>query len=182
VSKKTPLHYPILSELITNQHIKTVVEIGVWRGEMSRYMFENCPSIKTYIGIDPYKHWSPSQYKDGKNRHSQKKFDRIYSSVKKMYHSHEGATLIRDTSIGAVNKIDQIDMVFIDGNHGYEYVKSDIQNYTPKVRNGGIVSGHDYSLTFPGVIRAVNEFCHPLGITLHLTPGYVWYFVNERGE
>jgi predicted O-methyltransferase YrrM len=33
--------------------------------------------------------------------------------------------------------------VFIDGNHSYEYVKADLENYLTKVRDGGIVALHD---------------------------------------
>ena len=35
------------------------------------------------------------------------------------------------------------DAVFIDGNHSYEYVKKDLENYLPKVKAGGIVAMHD---------------------------------------
>ena len=36
-------------------------------------------------------------------------------------------------------------------------VKRDIENWLPKVRKGGILAGHDYVHTWPGVIQAVNE-------------------------
>ena len=49
------------------------------------------------------------------------------------------------------------DMVFIDGGHGYEVVKADILDYTPLVRTGGIISGHDYSPINRGVMIAVDE-------------------------
>ena len=55
-----------------------------------------------------------------------------------------------------------MDVVYIDANHCYEYIKKDITEWTKKVRKGGIVSGHDY-LYFktPGscaVKTAVNEY------------------------
>ena len=37
----------------------------------------------------------------------------------------------------------QFDAVFIDGNHSYEYVKKDLENYWHKVRDGGIIAMHD---------------------------------------
>ena len=60
-----------------------------------------------------------------------------------------------------------LDLVFIDANHSYEAVKQDIELWLPKVRKGGIVSGHDYIVTeecpprfagYAGVKRAVDEF------------------------
>ena len=46
-------------------------------------------------------------------------------------------------------------MTFIDADHTYEGVKEDIDW---AVRSGvPIISGHDYSDAFPGVVRVVNE-------------------------
>jgi len=47
--------------------------------------------------------------------------------------------------------------VFIDANHNYEYVKKDILAWFPKVKEGGVLAGHDYSSDFCGVIEAVGE-------------------------
>ena len=53
-------------------------------------------------------------------------------------------------SDNAVKFIDdnKIDFLFIDGNHIYEQVKKDIYNYYPKVKDKGIISGHDYEIGF----------------------------------
>ncbi len=50
-----------------------------------------------------------------------------------------------------------IDFLFIDANHTYEYVSRDIAAYLPKMKKGGIIAGHDYNMSHPGVIQAVNE-------------------------
>lgn len=49
------------------------------------------------------------------------------------------------------------DFIFIDGNHEYEYVKSDLKNFYPKLKPSGIFAGHDYTEDC-GVPIAVNEF------------------------
>ena len=36
------------------------------------------------------------------------------------------------------------DFIYIDGDHSYKGAKSDLINYFPKVRQGGIIAGHDY--------------------------------------
>ena len=50
-------------------------------------------------------------------------------------HSTEAASQIEDESL---------DFVYIDGNHKYQYVKQDLEAWLPKVRQGGIIGGHDY--------------------------------------
>jgi hypothetical protein len=54
-------------------------------------------------------------------------------------------------------KDDFFDFIFIDGNHEYEYVKSDLSNFYPKLKSVGIFAGHDYTEDC-GVPIAVNEF------------------------
>ncbi len=51
-----------------------------------------------------------------------------------------------------------IDFLFIDANHTYEYVIRDLQAFLPKMKKGGVISGHDHNDQHPGVIRACREF------------------------
>ena len=52
-----------------------------------------------------------------------------------------------------------LDFVFIDGAHDYENVRTDIAVWKRRIRQGGVIAGHD--LDFPGVSRAVaEEFRH----------------------
>jgi predicted O-methyltransferase YrrM len=53
---------------------------------------------------------------------------------------------------------DSLDCVFIDADHSYESVKSDILAWYPKLKSTGILLGHDYSPEYwPGVCQAVDE-------------------------
>lgn len=50
------------------------------------------------------------------------------------------------------------DFVFIDANHHYLPVRTDIRAWIPKIKPGGVLAGHDYSPElFPGVAQAVDE-------------------------
>jgi predicted O-methyltransferase YrrM len=52
----------------------------------------------------------------------------------------------------------EVDLVFIDANHSYQSVAGDIEAWSPHVRKGGILCGHDYGTNlFPGVTQAVDE-------------------------
>jgi hypothetical protein len=50
-----------------------------------------------------------------------------------------------------------IDLCFIDADHDYKFVLQDIQLWTPLIRTGGLLIGHDFSEGFGGVIQAVKE-------------------------
>jgi len=45
--------------------------------------------------------------------------------------------------INEVKKFGEFDAVFIDGNHSYEFVKKDYENYSKLVKEGGIIAFHD---------------------------------------
>lgn len=49
------------------------------------------------------------------------------------------------------------DLVFIDASHDEQSVTLDIAAWTPVVRSGGIMCGHDYDPSWPGVVAAVEK-------------------------
>lgn len=51
-----------------------------------------------------------------------------------------------------------LDFIYIDGNHSYDAVMSDLKLYAPKLKLGGIIGGHDFDPETLGVIMAVIEF------------------------
>lgn len=65
-----------------------------------------------------------------------------------------------------------VDFAFIDANHTYEHVKADIQAWLPKIKVGGMLSGHDYGEPC-GVKQAVDEL---LGERVSLM-GTCWYTI-----
>jgi predicted O-methyltransferase YrrM len=59
-----------------------------------------------------------------------------------------------------VTKIpNKLDILMIDGDHTYEGVKDDLNNYTPLVKSGGRIILHDVCSGYdPGVRQAFDEF------------------------
>jgi len=66
----------------------------------------------------------------------------------------------RGASLAVAQYLDPecLDFAFIDADHHYASVKSDIEAWEPKVKPGGWIGGHDYfNLECPDVMRAVDE-------------------------
>ena len=57
----------------------------------------------------------------------------------------------------------EIKLLFIDGDHSYEGVKADVENWYPLVSSPGTILFHDFRADITPVIRAVSEFAdnHP---------------------
>lgn len=58
---------------------------------------------------------------------------------------------------------EEIDLLFIDGDHSYAGVQEDLEAWLPKVKEGGIVVFHDYNWA-EGVRRAVREYVVPIQV------------------
>jgi predicted O-methyltransferase YrrM len=85
-------------------------------------------------------------------------------------------TAVRLTSVEAAATYEDssLDFVFIDADHSYESVREDIIAWWPKVKAGGIISGHDYHMGAPGVINASNELFGYVRVT-----GSCWWVRKE---
>lgn len=137
---------------------KKGAEIGIYEGRYSKVLLDNIPSLELFC-IDSWE---------------DKRHQKLYPTAVKELEFYSGATIIRETSLEAAKEIKDgsLDFVFIDAAHDYKNVKADIEVWSPKVRIGGIVSGHDY---YPfksgstGVIDAVNEYVKNNNINLRLT-------------
>ncbi len=64
-----------------------------------------------------------------------------------------------------------ISFVWIDAVHDYEHVKEDIAAWEPLIRPGGVIGGHDFTPSWPGVEIAVRE-AFPTGVNVE---GSSWW-------
>lgn len=148
----------IMSE-IWGIEVKSIVEIGVFQGKTSIEFRKFFPDALLYL-IDPWKLYDDYLTQEaGPRSLIPVDYENAYQSLRKIFSQDPKVKILRKTSVEALSDVpDGVDLVFIDGNHSYSYVKQDIEVWLPKVRHGGILSGHDYNNLFPGVIQAVDEF------------------------
>lgn len=130
-----------LYDLFAELGFKVGAEVGVFRGRNAREMFRRIPGLKLY-GIEAFADQPTS------TRHKTvPRYDRNRSAMDGRMKSRN-FTLIEKFSEIAVQDIpyDSLDFVYIDADHSYDYVMTDIILWSRRVRSGGIVSGHDYIL------------------------------------
>jgi hypothetical protein len=118
---------------------KVGVEIGVYKGYFTRAL---CLGGLKVIGVDP---WMPYP---GFDRDTDARIERQEYLYKRAQRQVRGldATFIRKTSIEAVLEFENesLDFIYIDGNHKLQYAVQDIMEWYPKIKKGGVISGHDY--------------------------------------
>lgn len=69
-----------------------------------------------------------------------------------------------------------VDFIYIDGNHEYNYVKKDLELYWGKVKEGGIMSGHDIQSS--GVSTALLEFSRKNNLNIHFGDRRDWWIIK----
>ena len=153
---------------------KVGAEIGVGKGKYSEKL---CKAGLSLHAIDPW-----LNYKDYESTLGQKKFDVVYEHAKKLLSSYPNCTIIRKTSMKAVEDFtdNSLDFVYIDGNHQFKYIAEDIFEWTKKVKSGGAISGHDY--VYSG---STNPFglCHVIYVVNAYTQAHGiqnWYLLGRK--
>jgi len=129
-----------------------VVEVGVHKADYSSLTLDIVPDMIWY-GVDPYMPYG----RWGRKNPNWGGWNALHQKIiAKMARFGERFILVRKTSDEGVNFIpDNVDFVFIDGNHDYDYVQRDLVAYESKVKKGGIMAAHDFA-TGPGV--AIAEY------------------------
>lgn len=139
------------------------VEVGLWKADFAVGMLKSNNRL-SWIAVDPY-----SPY--GKKKRTQPEWDDIHRRVMgKMSPFGDRFKLIRKISRDAVHDIpDDVDFVFIDGNHDLDVAYNDILEYEKKVRPGGILSGHDY---IQRIKKAVDRYAEEFDRALQIDTGF----------
>ena len=135
----------------------TMVEIGAYAGE-SMEVYAGSGKVRKIFSVDPwepgYDPLDPASSCDMALVESE--FDRraaqfqgVVEVVKLKMKSLEAAKLFEDESL---------DFVYLDGNHRYHAVRSDLKAWVRRVRPGGLIGGHDYAnADHLDVMKAVHE-------------------------
>lgn len=154
------------------------VEIGVWRAGNAVDMLSNLDIKKLYL-IDPY-----AIYTDGIRTFHEDGFKAAklrQGAIDAIEEFKDKVVWIYKSSMEA--EVDEeLDFVYIDGDHMYHEVMKDMEKWTAKVKSGGLVSGHDYDIL--ATASAVQDYCRTNGYqdALHSgssEPGALdWWFIK----
>ncbi|NVK53925.1 MAG: class I SAM-dependent methyltransferase [Flavobacteriaceae bacterium] len=147
-----------------------VAELGVDHGDFSQKILEICQPFKLHL-VDV---WKSERYPE-----------KLFHEVGKKFQSEIKNGIVeinRGLSTVVVNQFPDkyFDWIYIDTAHTYSVTKAELETYLPKMKQGGIIAGHDFivgEIDVPwkyGVIEAVYEFC-----TSH--DWEIIYLTMERG-
>ena len=149
--------YAILKKIIETNGFEIGAEVGVAYGGNAENVLQ-IEGVEKFYGVDPYRH--REDVTDTMN-FSQEDFDDICKhTLQRLSKYGNRFELVRKLSVEAVNHVpDNLDFVYIDGNHSYHGVLDDLGAWFFKVKDGGILCGDDYNHPdLPGVKKSVDAF------------------------
>jgi predicted O-methyltransferase YrrM len=137
-----------------------IVEIGSWLGKSTVHLAKGCQLSGNGVvhAVDIFKGnvGKESMYNAPLNKN-----ETIISRFKKnirIAKVNKNIVIHAMTSAEASKKVNnKLRLIFIDGCHDYEFVNEDIQLWSKKLRKNGIIVLDDFTVRFPGVVRAAEE-------------------------
>lgn len=151
--------------LIAEHAPKQVVEVGVWKGDLSEALMARCPTIERLSLVDP---WQVAyvQLDDGRLAVqapgcTQIEMDQAaLTTAYKMGKYGNRVRIYRQPSIEAAKSFadESVDVVIVDGMHYANFVIQDITAWLRKLVAGGLMIGDDLGTFYTGVevgVRAI---------------------------
>ena len=130
-----------LPECLKKMGYKVGAEIGVYKGLYTRFFLKQ--GLKMYA-VDP---WEPYPDYEGSEANNIERMKVVYNKThRNVKEFGDQCVIIKKYSDEALKDFadESLDFVYIDANHGFKYVASDLVEWSKKVRKGGVVAGHDY--------------------------------------
>lgn len=158
--------WEVLAKMINDNGFTSYAEIGVWKGDTTKYLLKNCKGLEKVYCVD--------DYKDNNKSFNLREIEKSKQIAKSLLNSPKVVFFYKSSEEASKEiKDETLDIVFIDGDHTYEGCSNDIMCWYPKIKKGGIICGHDYKIGYMGVIKAVNEKFYPINLE-HDDIWWVW--------
>lgn len=171
-----PFDYKEFYDFVSPQ-FSSFVEVGSWQGDSIIYLTNQLLKLNKedfqIFSVDLFENTTDEILINEYSNKINKIFE-LYKYNLKKHGVDKYITTIKDVSWQAAGQFEDesLDFVFIDASHDYESVKKDIKAWSPKIKKGGMISGHDYDDYWAGVKKAVDE---AFGTSIKRLCHSVWY-------
>jgi hypothetical protein len=147
--------------LIRECEFKRVAEIGVFGGNLTKRVLANVQVEKYYV-VDPWKVYVESYDRPPTEKETKQEYwDGLYNRLVEMQKKFQSIDIIRMTSVAGARELkkkgEKLDCIYIDSIHDEENIVKDLYCWLPLVREGGVVSGHDYIVRFASMGNALEK-------------------------
>jgi hypothetical protein len=133
------------TDIVRAADVQTMAEVGVWQGAYAKQILGRCDGIRRYFMIDPWARlpdWnkpfnvSPEQFAD------------VYEhAMRETEFAASKRIVLRGRTREVIGQIPDrsLDLAYIDGDHTLRGITIDLISLLPKMREGGLVGGDDFT-------------------------------------
>jgi len=183
-----------LMEHIPKEPVRTIVEVGVCKGENAAWMLSNFEPGSLVL-IDEWTPFAPAEtpsyFSGGKEAQSsigeyfggpidqQATFDALHQTTTEKFKNDKRVNIQRASSRDAATRFDDntADLIYIDANHSYAAVLDDLFIWESKLKDNGYMILNDHTINATGtpeygVVQALSTFLRtrtqyaPIAMTL----------------
>ena len=132
-----------------------MVELGSFHGTSTRFF---SLFVDKVYSVDVYDYHVPPT---GRIPEMDKMFVEAESIFLERTKDYDNIVKIKKPSVEAAKDFEDgsLDCVYVDAEHLYDYIRSDIQAWKDKIKDGGVLCGHDYDHNHSASISSIlNEF------------------------
>ena len=167
------------------------VEVGCWKGYSTTFLADCLKRNKSDFELFAVDLWDEKFFLK-RFRYDQELLKK-YESIKDVYYTAYDANLkkfgvrdvvkdVRGISWEMAGEFEDksLDFVYLDADHHFRSVINDIERWSAKIKDGGMLAGHDWQIK--GVRRAVRHFFGRAGFTRDTECSEVWYVYPVRSK
>ncbi len=172
IAHESQNRYEILRRLIQEFDLSSLLEIGVYRGELASRLLRDCTGIREYYMVDPWKHLD--SWNKPRNLSSEE-FQGCYEeTLARTDFARDKTTVLRGRTVDVIEEIpdNSLDLAYIDGDHTLRGITTDLLSVYPKVKVGGWIAGDDF---------CASIWQHPKEFEPTLVFPFAVYFAEARG-
>lgn len=168
-------HKVVLEKLVNEKGWTRGAEVGCLKGNTTFHLLKKCPALTLYA-VDAWQEYD-GLYADAKDGGqvalhrfpddgTETKIQVPFAVVEELFRDIAKAggyngrlKILKGLSWDMASEVEDasLDFAFIDADHIEPAVRKDIEAWRPKIRQGGMLLGHDVHL--PSVRKAVDDLC-----------------------
>ena len=141
---KSDSRVDLWKQLLDIQQVRTMLEVGVWKGDFAEQILRSFEIIQRYYMIDP---WARLPDWNKPFNVAPELFDEIYQeAMRKTGFASERVVVLRGRTKEVIDAIpdNSLDFAYIDGDHTLRGITIDLLKILPKMKEGGIIGGDDF--------------------------------------
>lgn len=152
---------PLYADMVHRFPRGTFVELGSWKGRSTAFLGVEILNAGVDIHAYAVDVWSDDIGGGAKKTMIEQGLtgNALYDLfIENIAPVSDVITPLRMTTLDAATQFADrsVDFVYVDADHSYDAVKQDIHAWLPKMKDGGILAGHDYGWA-GSVQRAVHD-------------------------